>query len=40
MAGSIARRNTEFFLLAEITSKYLADESKTEISKQGVNINL
>lgn len=28
MAGSFARRNTEFFLLAEITSKYLADEMR------------
>ena len=28
MAGSFARRNTEFFLLDEITSKYLADEMR------------
>ncbi len=28
MAGSFARRNTEFFLLDEITSKYLAEEMR------------
>lgn len=28
MAGSFARRNTELFLLPEITSKYLADETR------------
>lgn len=36
MAGSFARRNTEFFLLDEITSKYLADEMRgRERSEQG-----
>lgn len=37
MAGSFARRNTEFFLLDEITSKYLAvdmRESETGASRQ------
>lgn len=28
MAGSFARRNTEFFLLDEITSKYLTEETR------------
>lgn len=28
MAGSFARRNTEFFLLDEITSKYLAEKMR------------
>ena len=28
MAGSFARRNTEFFLLDEMTSKYLASEMR------------
>lgn len=32
MAGSFARRNTEFFLLDEITSKYLADEMRARAS--------
>ena len=38
MAGSFARRNTEFFLLDEITSKYLADEMRgqeRETSREG-----
>lgn len=47
MAGSFARKNTEFFLLDEITSKYLAQEmrgregeerngrNKKEVGKRG-----
>lgn len=35
MAGSFARRNTEFFLLDEITSKYLADEMRERGRERG-----
>lgn len=34
MAGSFARRNKEFFLLHEITSKYLENEEEGEMSEQ------